>query len=141
MQPNKINTTPTDDPQPHQLELARCGNGGPLGGFAHLAGRYTYRGMARDAQTRSFPSQRYIIASVMILFQQLFAVSYFLSVAYSDGNNFMSSPAAGEVIEAEESYLISWSNGTPSPVSIDLRFADTTAVLITSKNPLLLRLQ
>ena len=140
VQPNKINTTPTDDPQPHQLEIAHCGNGGPLGGFAHLAGRYTYRGIARDAQTRSFPPKGYITASVMILFQQLFAVSYFLGVAYSDGNNFMSSPAAGEVNEAEEPYLISLSNGTPGPVSIDLRFADTTAVLITSKNPLLLRL-
>ena len=77
----------------------------------------------------------------MILFQQLFAVSYFLGVACSDGNNFMSSPAAGEVIEAEEPYLISWSNGTPGPVSIDLRFADTTAVLITSKTPLISSLQ
>jgi len=77
----------------------------------------------------------------MIPFKQLFAVFYFLSVACSDGNNYMSSPAAGEVIEAEEPYLISWSNGTPGPVSVDLRFADTTAVLITSKNSLLLRLQ
>jgi len=77
----------------------------------------------------------------MILFKQLFAVYYFLSVACSDGNNFMSSPAAGEVIEAEGPYLISWSNGTPGPVSIDLRFADTTAVIMTSKTPLILRLQ
>jgi len=77
----------------------------------------------------------------MILFKQLFAVFYFLSVACSDGNNFMSSPAAGEIIEAEEPYLISWSNGTPGPVSIDIRFADTTAVLITSKTLLTSRLQ
>jgi len=77
----------------------------------------------------------------MILFKQLFAVFYFLGVVCSDGNNFISSPAAGEVIEAEEPYLISWSNGTPGPVWIDLRFADTTAVLITSKTLLTFRLQ
>jgi hypothetical protein len=69
----------------------------------------------------------------MIVAKQLLAVFLVLSVAYGDGNNPMDSPAAGEVIQAEESYLISWLNGTPGPVSIDLRFADTTAVLITSK--------
>jgi len=77
----------------------------------------------------------------MILFKQLFALLLVFCVAHGDGNNPMSSPAAGEVIEAEEPYLISWSNGTPSPVSIDLRFADTTAVLITSKTLLTSRLQ
>jgi hypothetical protein len=69
----------------------------------------------------------------MIVAKQLLAVFLVLSVAYGDGNNPMDSPAAGEVIQAEEPYLISWLNGTPGPVSIDLRFADTTAVLITSK--------
>jgi len=72
----------------------------------------------------------------MIIFKQLLALSFVVCLAYGDGNNPMSSPAAGEIIEAEEPYLISWSNGTPGPVSIDLRFADTTAVLITSKTPL-----
>jgi hypothetical protein len=69
----------------------------------------------------------------MIVSKQLLAVFLVLSVAYGDGNNPMDSPAAGEVIQAEEPYLISWLNGTPGPVSIDLRFADTTAVLITGK--------
>jgi len=77
----------------------------------------------------------------MIFFKQLFALSFVSCFARDDGNNPMGSPAAGEVIEAEEPYLISWSNGTPGPVSIDLRFADTTAVLITSKTLLTSRLQ
>ena len=97
--------------------------------------------MARDAQAKLFTPQRYIVPSVMILSKHLVALSFVLCVAYSDGNNPMSSPAAGEVIEAEEPYLISWFNGTPGPVSIDLRFADTTAVLITSKTLLTSRLQ
>ena len=77
----------------------------------------------------------------MILFKQLFALLLVFCAANGDGNNPMSSPAASEVIEAEEPYLILWDNGTPGPVSIDLRFADTTALLIASKTPLICRLQ
>jgi hypothetical protein len=73
----------------------------------------------------------------MILSTQILAFCFFLGIAYSDGLNPMSHPAAGDIIEAEKPYHIEWLNGTPGPVSIDLRFADTTAVLITSKTTLL----
>jgi hypothetical protein len=71
----------------------------------------------------------------MQFFASFLLLCYLFVIVYCDGNNPMSAPAAGEVIEAEKPFEIQWSSGTPGPVKIELRFADTTAVLITSTTP------
>ncbi|CAO2654603.1 Nn.00g113360.m01.CDS01 [Neocucurbitaria sp. VM-36] len=56
-------------------------------------------------------------------------------VVLSDGHNPMSAPVAGETVEAEKEYIISWSPGTPGPVDIKLAYGESSPVYIAEETP------